>query len=265
MSSRCQYCGRELPTKDFAPFGMRPMLITMPCDCEQAQTAAMEEREREEREERANAFSEVWSRSDVPERFMHVESDFDMARPLFDGKWLYICGSNGVGKTRSACQAAKAYLVRNTKRDVVRDRHGERLGSMRCRVSFHFTESQGLLSEVTSSWDRWGMSEAQVKSRWVGVDLLVLDDFGKGVPSEWAAETLFEILNRRWAANNERGSRTHKDRLTIITSQYCTGELADRYRKAGRETLSAMISRLEGECEVRSMEGPDRRTLFSNE
>ena len=260
LTSRCKYCGRELPTANYALPSHRPMLITLPCDCEQAKEEQAREQRRIDREEISMVLREVWDRSNVPPRFSHVSADFDVARPLFDGRWLYICGKNGRGKTRSACQAAKAYLIRHVRRDVIPTPKGDRQGTMRCDVSFHFTEAQGLLSEVTSSWDTYGMSEAQVKSRWAGVDLLILDDFGKGVPSEWAAETLFDILNRRWAANNEKGQRTHKDRLTIITSQYEIGDIAERYKRAGNGTLSAMVSRLDGECEVRRIEGPDRRT-----
>ena len=209
----------------------------------------MRENEEVERAERIGAFSKVWSRSDVPERFLHVNADFERAKPLFAGKWLYLYGENGRGKTYAACQAAKAYLVRNTKRDVIPTSKGDRQGPMKCRVSFHFTESQNLLSEVTSSWSRWDMNEDEVKSRWAGVDLLILDDLGKGVPSPWAAETLFDIINRRWSNN----------KLTIITSQYSIVELSERYSKAGEKTLSAMVSRLRGECDDFRLDGPDRR------
>jgi len=246
---KCKYCGKELPTQNFAPFGFKPMLITLPCDCEMAQEEAKRNEYEIEQKERAEAFSAVWSRSDVPERFLHVNADFNKAKPLFDGKWLYIYGENGRGKTYAACQVAKAYLVHNTKRDVVPTLKGNKKGPMKCRVSFHFTEAQSLLSDITSSWSRWDMNESEVMARWVGVDLLILDDLGKGVPSEWAAEKLFEIVNKRWSNN----------KLTIITSQYGITELSERYRKAGGETLSAMISRLKGECEEIPLMGKDRR------
>lgn len=261
-SNRCKYCGKELKMTDYALPGHKPMLVPTPCDCEKAQEDARREEEEAERSERIEAFSMVWSRSGVPNRFLHVRSNPAMAEPLFGGKWLYLCGENGRGKTYAACQAAKAYLVRNTKREVIHDKKkGDRLGSMRCGTSFHFTEAQSLLSEVTSSWSRWDMNEDEVKSRWAGVDLLILDDLGKGVPSPWAAETLFDIINRRWSNNNDvdQKSGLSKPRLTIITSQYGIDELAERYRKAGAETLSAMISRLRGECREVRLGGDDKR------
>jgi len=230
------------------------MVVTLPCDCERAKEEQSKERMMAEREEMARVLGDVWRRSGVPRRFQHVKADFDRARPLFEGRWLYLYGENGRGKTHSACQAAKAYLIRNTRRDVIRDSRGEKEGPMRCRTSFHFTEAQGLLSEVTSSWDRWDMSEEQVRSRWAGVGLLVLDDLGKGVPSEWAAETLFDLINRRWKEND-----ADSPRLTVITSQYGITELSERYARAGAETLGAMVSRLKGECEEIHVDGPDRR------
>ena len=238
---------------------MNPVTVALPCDCEGAVEAREAEQREIDRAEMAEVLRGVWERSGVPNRFRHVKADFGRAAPLFDGRWLYICGENGRGKTYAACQAAKAYLIRNTRRDVIRDSRGEKRGPMRCRVSFRFVQAQGMLSEVSSSWDQWGTSEAQVKSRWAGVDILVLDDLGKGMPSEWAAETMFDLLDRRWSANNERDMRRGKDRLTIITSQYGIGALAERYGKAGDETMSAMISRLEGECETCKLDGPDRR------
>lgn len=246
---------------NFALPDHRPMLITMPCDCEQAKEEQAREQAALDREEMSKVLRAVWDRSDVPPRFGHVAADFDAAKPLFDGRWLYLYGENGRGKTYLACQAAKAYLIRNTKRDEVPTKRGLVKGSMRCGVSFHFTEAQGLLSEVTSSWSRWDMNEEEVKSRWAGVDLLILDDLGKGVPSEWAAETLFDVINRRWKSNGDRGQLTNgaKPKLTIITSQYGIGDLADRYRKAGAETLGAMVSRLRGECEERLLGGGDKR------
>lgn len=214
-----------------------------------------------DREEKTAILRKVWDRANVPPRFAHVSADFDVARPLFDGKWLYLFGDNGRGKTRVACQAAKACLIRNTARDMVPTKDGFAEGSMRCRISFRFIEAQSMLSEVSSSWSRWGMSEEQVKSRWAGVDLLILDDLGKGVPSEWAAETLFDLINARWKANQDQGQRRdgEKPRLTIITSQYGIEDLAERYRKAGTETLSAMVSRLKGMSEEMRLDGPDRR------
>lgn len=240
-SSVCEYCGKELPKRNFALPGHRPMLITMPCECPEA-LAAREAEERElERNERIAAFNAAWSRARIPERFIHVKADTKAAQPLMEGRSLYIYGENGRGKTHKACQVAKAYLACNTYRDK---------SIMRCWKSCLFVTAQDVLSQLRTSWDRWDESEEDVFMRFVGADLLILDDLGKGVPSEWAAENLFRVVDRRWA----------KGRPMVITSQYTTEQLTDRYAKAGDETMGAMLSRL-GDvwCDKIHMTGEDKR------
>lgn len=236
----CSFCGRELPKKNFALVGHGPMLITLPCDCPQAKAEAERESAEIERKERAEAFAKAWKRVGVPTMFSHVDADFEMAKPLFAGKSLYIVGENGRGKTHAACRVAKAYLVRNTNRRVT---------MMRCWKSCLFATAQDVLAQLKRSWSRWDQNEEDVFQRWAGVDLLVLDDLGKGVPSEWAAENLFRLVDSRWS----------NKRPTVITSQYSTAELSDRFQKAGDETMSALVSRLDGWCDVVAMNGTDLR------
>lgn len=240
MIFRCQYCGRELPTKDFALPGHRPMPIPLPCDCPQAKAEQEREAREQEQERRREAFSVAWVRAGIPQRFAHVDADFERAAPLFGGRSLYVCGKNGRGKTHVACQVAKAYLVRNTHSDGV---------ATRCWKCAQFVTSQEMFSRLKNSWDRWDVNEEDVFSRWAGVDLLVLDDLGKGVPSEWAAENIFRIVDARWS----------NKRPMVITSQYDMADLSNRYAKAGAETMLALLSRLAGWCDVVRMGGDDRR------
>lgn len=243
-TSRCQYCGKELPKRNFALTGHRPMLITLPCDCPQAQEEAARESAEIERRERAEAFAEVWGRANVPEEFRHVSTtneSFEMAQILLGGGSLYFMGENGRGKTHAACQVAKAFLIKSTYRDHM---------VMRCWKSFQFVTAQGVLSSLRSSWDRWDQNEEDVFQRWSGVSLLLLDDLGKGVPSEWAAENMFRLVDARWSEH----------RPMIVTSQYSSYELEDRYAKAGAETMRALMSRLDGWCAGKVFDGPDRRT-----
>lgn len=240
MTSRCEFCGRELPRKNFALVGHAPMLITFPCDCPEAQAEARRESEKIELEERAEAFKEAWRRVGVPAMFSRIDADFEDARPLFEDRSLYIVGDNGRGKTHTACRVAKAYLVRNTKRRGV---------TMRCWKSCLFVTAQDVLSQLKRSWVRWDQSEEDVFQRWAGVGLLVLDDLGKGVPSEWAAENFFRLVDARWS----------NQRPMVITSQYSMSDLSDRFEKAGDETMAALASRLRGWCDEMAMSGPDRR------
>lgn len=239
-TSKCQHCGRDLPQRDFALPGHKPMLITMPCDCPKAK----EEQEREEREverqERIDAFAEVWKRVGIPERFQHVKADTKTAAPLSEGRSLYLVGENGRGKTHAACACAKAYLARNTYNDG---------GVTRCWKSALFLDAQDMFTRLRTSWDRWDQTEEDVFQRWSGVDLLILDDLGAGVPSEWAGENVRKLVNSRWS----------NGRPMVITSQYGIDELADRYARVGDKSMGAILSRLGGCCDVLVFNGRDRR------
>lgn len=241
ISDACEFCGKKLPTRNFALAGHEPMLITLPCGCERAKEKVEAEKREFERQERIAAFDLAWGRSRVPERFVHVKADSKGAQPLLEGRSLYIYGENGRGKTHKACQVAKAYLARNTYRDRV---------TMRCWKQCLFATAQDVFSQLKTSWDRWDEGEEDVFMRFAGVDLLILDDLGKGVPSEWAAENLFRLIDRRWA----------RQRPMVITSQYTIEQLTDRYARAGDETMGAMMSRLgDGWCDKIMMTGEDRR------
>ena len=243
MTSRCEYCGKELPQRDFALPGHRPMPITMPCDCLESKAAREAEEAEREKHEKLKAFSEVWMCSGVPEMYQHVKAgkvDFERADRLIEGRSFYFVGKNGRGKTHSACQAAKAYLIRNTYRDKV---------VMRCWKSLRFITAQAMFSQLKTSWDRWDQNEDDVFQRLLGVDLLVLDDLGQGVPGEWSAANVLRLIDERGTAGKP----------LAITSQYTIEELSDRYDKAGDGTMSAMMSRLDGWCDVIAIDGPDRR------
>lgn len=243
LTTRCEYCGKELPTKNFALPGHRPMLITMPCECPESKASRDAEEAKREREERLRAFSDVWTRSGVPKMYQHVKAgkvDFERADRLISGRSLYFVGKNGRGKTHSACQAAKAYLIRKTYRDNA---------VMRCWKSLRFVTAQAMFSQLKTSWDRWDQNEDDVFQRLLGVSLLILDDLGQGVPGEWSAANVLRLVDERGTAGKP----------LAITSQYTIEELAERYEKAGDGTMSAMMSRLDGWCDVIAIDGPDRR------
>ena len=216
------------------------MVVPMPCRCPEARARAEAEESERAMSERAEAFRAAWSRSGVPEEFAHVEADFSKVGALDSNRSVYITGRNGRGKTHRACQYAKAYLISHTTRER---------GVTACRRSMRFVTSQQLASALKSSWHRWDETEEDVFQRYAGVDLLVLDDLGKGVPSEWFAENLFRLVDARWSAH----------RPLVMTSQYGTSDLADRLCKADDNTLGALKSRLRGWCEGEVLDGPDRR------
>lgn len=240
MDAVCRHCGKQIEMRNVSLPGARPIIVPIPCGCTGAVAERAAEKAEEERQARASAFADAWTRSGVPSHFAHVTAEFDLARPVLEGRSMYLYGKNGRGKTHAACQIAKAFLIKNT----YSDGH-----VMRCWKSMQFLTVQQMFSSLRSSWGKMAASEKDMFARWAGVDLLVLDDLGKGVPSEWAAENIFDLIDRRWS----------NDRPMVITSQYTTTEIADRYEKAGAETMLAMLSRISGWCDGVTFDGEDKR------
>lgn len=173
---------------------------------------------------------EAVARSGIPTLFSVAEPSYDMLDTLMDGGGIYICGAQGAGKTWMACRIAKGWLYRG-------------LGDAR------FVSSVNLISEIGSSYGGNG-NEALVLSKYMFCDLLIVDDLGKEVPSQWSLSKLFEVFDSRYANN----------RPTIVTTQFDTGTLARRMSKSGDpETAMAIVSRFREKYRGVNLGNVDRR------
>jgi DNA replication protein DnaC len=109
-----------------------------------------------------------------------------------DGLGLLFWGPAGTGKTHLAV-ATLAELAAN---------HG---------VRGRFCTFPALLDEITHSYDKASMtSESGALGSVLAADVLVLDDLGARKMTDWAADTLFTIVNGRYMAR----------RPTIITTAF---------------------------------------------
>ena len=80
--------------------------------------------------------------------------------------------------------------------------------------------------------------------------VLVLDDFGKESPTDYALERMFALID-------ERSARMLP---TAITTQYKPSMLIERLAKNGDEdTAIAIVSRLRQDCRSIELDGGDRR------
>ena len=242
-TSSCQFCGEQLPTVNVALPGHKPRLILMPCTCKKAVEMARIEEQKAIKNERVEKSKAVWDRANIPKEFSGVKADFSYNDALDSGQSIYITGKNGRGKTHLACMIAKGFIWHHT--------DANELGIVACRKSLQFATAQDISSQIRSSWSRWDQTEEDVFARLTGVNLLIIDDFGKGSPGEWNGETFFRIIDSRWS--------NHKP--IIITSQYTTSGIANRYTSVGDETVLAMLSRLRGWCKGITLDGPDRRLV----
>lgn len=168
--------------------------------------------------------------SGIPTLFSVAEPSYDMLDTLKDGGGIYVYGAQGAGKTWMACRIAKGWLSRG-------------LGDAR------FVSSVNLISEIGSSYGGNG-NESQVLSKYMFCDLLVVDDLGKEVPSQWSLSKLFEIFDSRYA----------NSRPTVVTTQFDPASLARRMANGGdKETALAIVSRFRDKYRSVNMGTHDRR------
>jgi len=181
------------------------------------------------RHDQARAVAETRWRACAPDRFRDAHLGHcdihgpDVTRPVRD--WvvggstgsLTLLGAVGTGKTYLALAVARAFIT-DGRRAVMFLPMVEALSSMR---------PDGGLSPVELS----------------SIDLLVLDDVGTERVTEWAAEQMYAVLNRRWLS----------ELPTVITSNLPLDELATHLGPRA-------WSRLTGDDSVVvRLTGPDRR------
>ena len=203
-----------------------------------------------------HAFHEaVVRKTGIPPRFARRIAEGEAAPEhaydarLARGGGLYIYGPRGVGKTELACRIAYDYAG---------SRLDPRFGNWayrpvpkgRPKHGVRFVVSADLMTELRSTFNKGGDSEADVIRRYVNVPVLIIDDLGKDSSTQWVLAKLFQIVNGRYEA----------ERATIVTSQYTQAGLAAVLSEYGRkEDALAIVSRLAEMTERVKIDGPDRR------
>lgn len=226
----CPYCGKQYSTVTIPALWNIPerTIQSRECGCEGERMALHAEYRRAMQSDLVSA----WHNTGVPKRFYEVQPDRDGLAELEFSGGLYLTGPKGTGKTTAACRILKAYVRENQSNGWVSARFlsvPDWLGSMR-----------GV----------WGDQEEEAFQRASRCRLLVLDDIGKGKPTEWAIERLFRLVDDRY-----NGARP-----TIFTSQYDLGELGERCTVNGdAETADAMVSRIYESCKGVVFDGEDLR------
>ena len=164
-------------------------------------------------------------------------------------KGILLMGPAGVGKTWLSAAFIHELIVRRCVPVVFRD-------------FFH------LLSDLKSGYSQ-GLPEGELISPLVEVEVLVVDELGKGRNTPWEQNILDTVISHRYNAS----------RMCVFTTNYTTkrgSTLAEHLRPAGtpaeaeplemRETLcervgSRIYSRLLEMCDFIHLSGADRRDL----
>lgn len=232
-TARCPHCGKPYPTVTIPAFMGIPerKVQSRTCGCEGERLTI----DAESRRAMQADLTRAWHGTGVPKRFYDVTLDRDGLAELGFSGGLYMTGPKGTGKTTAACRILKAYVRENQQ------------GGW---VSARFVSVPDWLASMRGVW---GDQEEDAFQRASRCRLLVLDDIGKGKPTEWAIERLFRLVDDRY-----NGARP-----TIYTSQYDLGELGERCAVNGdAETADAMISRIYETCKGMPFDGPDLRKKF---
>ena len=230
-TTECRWCGRPLKERTTVLMGKTLRMGFEQCQC----IGAKEERRRAEKAEeeaaeksRESRLKADLSRAGVLPRYVAASNPKAAlyADSLASGKWLYLWGEVGTGKTTCAMAITAELVRRGLKPRIVPMRQ--------------------LLFEVQRSFSEGG----DPMRDYLKAPFLLLDDLGKESPTAFALERTFALIDDRYS------------RLlpTAITTQYKPSELVKRLAMKGDyDTAQAIVSRLREGALVEHFGGGDRR------
>lgn len=146
--------------------------------------------------------------------------------PIKDSLYLY--GGTGTGKTFLASLVAKEFWEK----------------------SCVFRDVPSLLAELKGTFGKNDLTQ-KFMARCEKTRLLILDDLGAGLITEWSVGILYEIINTRYNAN----------RSVVVTGNYDFDGLERRLSVADKFSGSRIISRLKEMCSTAYLGEEDRRCL----
>jgi DNA replication protein DnaC len=143
---------------------------------------------------------------------------------------LIFMGPAGVGKTHLAVS-------------IIRDLTDKGFASI-------FREFGSLLKEIQDSYNPVSKSsELKVLAPVFQADVLVLDELGATIPTDWVRDTMYQIINRRYNDN----------KLTIFTTNYLDKPRSEKEQVLEDRIGTRLRSRLYEMCKMVVIDGEDYR------
>ncbi len=113
-----------------------------------------------------------------------------------------------------------------------------------------FSEFGALLKEIQDSYNPISKSsELKVLAPIYQTEVLVLDELGATIPTDWVRDTMYQIINKRYNDN----------KLTIFTTNYSDERRSDKEQVLEDRIGSRLRSRLYEMCTKVVMDGGDYR------
>jgi len=145
---------------------------------------------------------------------------------------LLFMGPAGVGKTHLAVSIIKGLV-------------SKAFGRVFCEFGSLLKEIQDSYNPISKS------SELKVLAPIYETDVLVLDELGATIPTDWVRDTMYQIINKRY---NDR-------KLTIFTTNYSDARRTDREQVLEDRIGTRLRSRLYEMCTKVVLDGGDYRRV----
>ncbi len=115
-----------------------------------------------------------------------------------------------------------------------------------------FCEFGSLLKEIQDSYNPISKSsELKVLAPVYQTDVLVLDELGATIPTDWVRDTMYQIINKRY----------NDQKLTIFTTNYSDARSSDKEQVLEDRIGTRLRSRLYEMCKKVVMDGGDYRRV----
>lgn len=218
----CEHCGAPRKRKSIQLLG-RKYDVLLSCDCSTAS------RERDENVTEQPRKAEKYKHAGIgPEYQASTAECAEQVEAVKHGRNVFITGANGCGKSMLAAAIGMSLIDQG--------------------YTVLFVNAAIAAQAIRSTYS--GEGDSSLWERMCNAPALIIDDLGKGNPTEWDSSIWYTVAEARNAAGIP----------TVVTTNYTGGELVKRLTANNDDsTARATVSRLRGGALVVKMSGADMR------